>query len=63
MTPTDEATFIQLWNAGTETAEIARQLGLKVTTAQSRAHRLQERGLIEPRPRGGSYPSLRQRER
>jgi DNA-binding MarR family transcriptional regulator len=50
MTPADEATFIQLWNAGTETAEIGRQLGLKATTAQSRARRLQERGLIQPRP-------------
>jgi hypothetical protein len=59
MTPTDEARFIELWQAGTETAEIARQLGLKATTAQSRAHRLQQQGLIQPRPRGGNYPSLR----
>jgi hypothetical protein len=64
MTPADEeARFIELWKQGVETAEIARQLGLKVTTAQSRARRLQERGLIQPRPRGGNYPSLRQRER
>jgi DNA-binding transcriptional MocR family regulator len=63
MTPAEEAAFIALWNAGTETAAIARQLGLKATTAQSRARRLQERGLIRPRPRGRKYPSLRQRER
>ena len=63
MTPAEEARFIQLWNAGTETAEITRQLGLKVTTAQSRAYRLQQRGLIQPRPRGGGYPSLRAKAR
>jgi Mn-dependent DtxR family transcriptional regulator len=45
MTPADEA-FIALWTAGTETAEITRQLGIKATTAQSRAQRLQQRGLI-----------------
>jgi Mn-dependent DtxR family transcriptional regulator len=63
MTPTEEARFIQLWNAGTETAAIARQLGLKATTAQSRARRLQERGLIQPRPRGGNYPTDRVKAR
>ena len=63
MTPADEARFIQLWNAGTETAEIARQLGLKATTAQSRAHRLQQQGLIQPRPRGGNYPTERVKAR
>jgi hypothetical protein len=25
-------------------------------TVQSRAHRLQQRGLIQPRPKGGTYP-------
>jgi hypothetical protein len=63
MTPADESLFIELWNAGTETAAIARQLGLKATTAQSRAYRLQQRGLIQPRPRGGGYPSLRAKDR
>jgi transposase len=58
MTPTEaEALFIQLWNAGTETAEIARRLGIPHGTAQSRAHRLQQRGLISLRPKGGNYPS------
>jgi hypothetical protein len=62
MTPAEER-FIALWNAGTETAEIARQLGIKATTAQSRAYRLQLRGLIQPRPRGGAYPTQRARTR
>jgi Mn-dependent DtxR family transcriptional regulator len=57
MIPTDEAHFIVLWQQGLETAEIARQLGLKATTAQSRAHRLQQRGLIQPRPRGAGIPT------
>jgi MarR family len=52
MTPTDEATFIALWTAGTETSEIAERLGIPKGTVQSRAHRLQQRGLIQPRPRG-----------
>jgi transposase len=64
MTPAEEeARFIELWNQGVETSEIARQLGLKATTAQSRARRLQERGLILPQPRGGGYPSRRAKAR
>ena len=57
MTPADEAAFIQLWNEGLETAAIAARLGITAATVQSRAHRLQQRGLIQPRPRGGAYPS------
>jgi hypothetical protein len=42
----------------------ARSLTLMLTylliavtlTVQSRAHRLQQRGLIQPRPKGGTYP-------
>jgi DNA-binding transcriptional MocR family regulator len=63
MTPADEATCIALWTEGLETAAIAESLGIKATTAQSRAHRLQQRGLIDPRPRGGNCPTQRQRER
>jgi hypothetical protein len=63
MAQDEEARFIALWQAGLETPEIARQLGIKATTAQSRAYRLQQRGLIQPRPRGGAYPSLRAQER
>jgi hypothetical protein len=58
MTPADEA-LIALWQRALETAAIAERLGLKATTAQSRAHRLQQRGLIEPRPRGENYPTQR----
>ena len=57
MTPAEaEARFVELWNAGLETAAIAQQLGIKATTAQSRAYRLQLRGLIQPRLRSGAYP-------
>jgi DNA-binding IclR family transcriptional regulator len=50
-----EPEFIRLWNAGTETAEIARQLGIPQGTVSSRANALQKRGLIQPRPRGGPH--------
>jgi hypothetical protein len=56
MTPTDEARFIALWNAGTETAEIGRQLSIPRGTVASRAHTLVRQGKIQPRPRGGAYP-------
>ncbi len=55
MTP-DEAEFIALWNAGTEITAMAQRLGIPKGTVQSRAHRLQQRGLIQPRPKGGAYP-------
>ena len=50
-----EATFIALWNQGLETTEIAQRLSIPKGTVQSRAHRLQQRGLIQPRPKGGAY--------
>jgi Winged helix-turn-helix DNA-binding len=50
-----EPEFIKLWNAGTETAEIARQLGIPTGTVSSRANALQKRGVIQPRPRGGPH--------
>jgi DNA-binding transcriptional MocR family regulator len=56
MTPTDEAEFIAPWNEGLETAIVATRLGIPRGTVQSRAHRLQQRGLIQPRPKGGAYP-------
>jgi hypothetical protein len=59
MTTDEEATFIALWQAGLETAAIAQRLGVPKGTVQSRAHRLQQQGKIQPRPRGGSYPSQR----
>jgi hypothetical protein len=63
-TSTDErARLIALWEQGLEIKAIADQLGITWTAAQSRAHRLQLRGLIQPRPRGGDYPSRRARAR
>ena len=59
MTPTDEATFIALWEAGTEAAEIARLMGIPKGTVGSRASALVRQGKIERRPRGGTYPSRR----
>ena len=57
MTPTGaEALLIELWNEGLEIATIAQRLGIPKGTVQSRAHRLQQRGLIQPRPKGGAYP-------
>jgi DNA-binding Lrp family transcriptional regulator len=61
MTPATEAEalLIELWNQGLEITVIAQRLGIPKGTVQSRAHRLQQRGLIQPRPRGGAYPSQR----
>jgi hypothetical protein len=57
MTPAEqEATFIALWTQGLELAAIAQRLGIPKGTVQSRAHRLQQRRLIAPRPKGGAYP-------
>jgi hypothetical protein len=56
MTLAEEARFIALWQAGTEIAAIAQRLGIPRGTVQSRAHRLQARGLIPTRPKGGAYP-------
>jgi Mn-dependent DtxR family transcriptional regulator len=58
MTSAEEA-LIALWQEGLDTAAIAERLGIKATTAESRAHRLQQRGLIEPRPRGENCPTQR----
>jgi hypothetical protein len=56
VTPADEARFIALWQVSTETAAIAQAFSIPKGTAQSRAHRLQQQGKIQPRPKGGSYP-------
>jgi DNA-binding Lrp family transcriptional regulator len=57
MTPAEEeAILIALWQEGLEIAAIAQRLGIPKGTVQSRAHRLQARGLIQPRPKGGAYP-------
>jgi hypothetical protein len=59
MTPDEEARFIALWNAGTDTAAIARALGIPPGTARSRAYTLQQSGKIAPRPRGGKRTPAR----
>jgi hypothetical protein len=65
MTPATEAEtlLIELWNQGLEITAIAQRLGLPRGTVQSRAHRLQQQGNIQPRPRGGNYPSQRAKAR
>jgi transposase len=60
MTPAEqEATLIALWTQGLEIAAIAQHLGIPKGTVQSRAHRMQQRGLIQPRPKGGDYQRQR----
>jgi hypothetical protein len=56
MTPAEEARFIALWTAGTETAAIAQALGIPRGTVGSRAYALVRQGKIQPRPKGGNYP-------
>jgi hypothetical protein len=56
VTPTEEAHFITLWQAGTETAAIAQAFGIPVGTVGSRASTLVRQGKIQPRPKGGNYP-------
>ena len=55
MTPEAEQEFIRLWQAGVETAAIARRFGIPAGTVSSRARALQQRGLIQSRPRGGAH--------
>jgi hypothetical protein len=56
MTPTDEATFIALWQQGLSHEAMAQQLSIPVGTVKSRAHTLAHAGKLTPRPRGGAYP-------
>jgi transposase len=56
MTHAEAATFIALWTEGLTTDAIAQHLNIPRGTVQSWAHRLQQRGLIQPRPKGGAYP-------
>jgi DNA-binding transcriptional MocR family regulator len=56
MTPAEDARFIQLRQAGTETAALAQQLGIPRGTVSSRAYALAKQGKISPRPKGGNYP-------
>jgi hypothetical protein len=52
-----EPEFIQLWEAGATQAQIAAALGVPLGTVKSRAHALAAQGKLQPRPRGGAYPS------
>jgi DNA-binding transcriptional MocR family regulator len=52
-----EPEFIRLWQAGATQAQIAQALGIPQGTVKSRAHRLQQQGKIQARPRGGDEPS------
>jgi DNA-directed RNA polymerase specialized sigma24 family protein len=42
MTPADEQRFIQLWQQGCTSAEIAQALGVPLGTVSSRTHSLQQ---------------------
>ncbi len=57
MTTDDEVKFVELWEQGLTTADIAARLGTPQGTVKSRAHTLQRQGKIQPRPRGGTPPA------
>jgi transposase len=63
MTPTDEATFIALWQQGASQQELAQRLGVPVGTIKSRAAALARQGKIQARPEGGAYPRQRHQAR
>jgi Winged helix-turn-helix DNA-binding len=63
MTPTDEATFIALWQQGASQQELAARLGVPVGTIKSRASALARQGKIQARPKGGAYPHQRHQAR
>lgn len=57
----DEKTqiFIDLWKQGASYKLIAQTLEIPTGTVSSRAASLQAQGLIDTRPRGGSFPKTR----
>jgi hypothetical protein len=59
MTSAEEQKFIRLWQQGRTSAAIAQALGVPLGTSSSRPHTLQRQGKIQPRPRGGAYPTQR----
>jgi DNA-binding transcriptional MocR family regulator len=63
MTPTDEATFIALWEQGASYRELAAALHCPLGTVASRSAALAAQGKIQPRQRGGAYPSRRTKAR
>ncbi len=56
MTPEEQAQFIALWEQGAQYPQIAESMGISQGTVASRARSLQQRGLIQPRERGGFKP-------
>jgi hypothetical protein len=54
MTPTDEATFITLWQQGASYQAIAQAMRCPLGTVASRSAALAAQGKITPRPRGGA---------
>jgi DNA-binding transcriptional MocR family regulator len=62
MTPAEEAEFIALWEQGVSYRELAQALGCPLGTIASRSAALVAQGKIQPRPRGGAYPSRRAQE-
>jgi hypothetical protein len=63
MTGSDEARFVELWQQGASYRAIAQALGCPLGTVASRAAALVAQGKIQPRPRGGAYPSRRAQAR
>jgi DNA-binding transcriptional MocR family regulator len=63
MTPADEALFVTLWQQGVSYRELAAALGCPLGTVASRSAALVAQGKIQPRPRGGAYPSRRAKAR
>jgi hypothetical protein len=63
MTPAEEQTFIVLWQQGASYRELAKALGCPLGTVGSRSAALVAQGKIQPRPRGGAYPSRRAKAR
>jgi hypothetical protein len=57
MTPDEQALFIQLWEHEAQYPQIAEIMHISYGTVASRARALQQRGLIQPRPRGGHKPA------
>jgi hypothetical protein len=58
-----EPEFIRLWERGATHPQLAQALGCPVGTVKSRAHRLQQQGKIQARPRGGLVPVPRPGQR
>jgi Homeodomain-like domain len=63
MTPAEEAEFIQLWQQGASYREIAQALGCPLGTVGSRAAALAAQQKVQPRPRGGAWPTQRAKAR